>query len=225
MRVNLVSSNNKLTSLTSSGKQTFIDLAVQAWNEAVDQLYSLSEIMMPKQGAEDQITLVSGTRSYGLADDLIQIRWPLQNETDGDYIYEFKGGYEKLRHIEPQPANYTGEPCFAAISPIDKQLYLDYIPTSSEAGDVYKYLYWRDTVLQYANDVFPFDDSVFRAMVPVVAEIYRLMRQNKYVSGMVDKSFGRAIRMVKSTPQDTKYINRDGGYTAGPLGWDPYIGT
>jgi len=221
-RVQIVSENNLLTSLTNSGKQVFIDLAIQAWNEAVDQLYSKAKTLKPYQAEEDLITIVSGQRVYSLPDDLIQMRFPLHEETEGLYLEEYPGGYEELRNIQSQPANYTGLPLSAAISPIEKELYLDRIPGSSEAGFKYKFFYWRDTVLEKASDTFPFDDGVFRALVPVVSEVWKLMQQNKFNSGTVKLSYGRALRMVKQTPADRTYIKRNVNVNYGPLGFSPF---
>ena len=229
-KVSIINSNTLLTSLTNSGKQVFIDNAVQAWNEVTDQLYSKDDILRPYQGAEDSITLVAGTRTYGLPDDLIQLRWPLHEETQGVYIYEYEGGYEELRQILVQPANYTGQPLSAAISPIEKELFIDMIPTSTEAGYKYTFLYWRDTVLERATDQFPFDDGVFRAMVPAVVEVYKLNQTgtstsiNAQVQNATFKaSFGRALRMVKQAPANRTYIKRFGRYQTGPLGHDPFV--
>ena len=222
-KVSIINSNTLLTSLTNSGKQVFIDNAVQAWNEVTDQLYSKDDILRPYQGAEDSITLVAGTRTYGLPDDLIQLRWPLHEETQGVYIYEYEGGYEELRQILVQPANYTGQPLSAAISPIEKELFIDMIPTSTEAGYKYTFLYWRDTVLERATDQFPFDDGVFRAMVPAVSEVWKRNQHNRFDDNMFKASFGRALRMVKQQPENPTYIKRHGKYQVGPLGYDPFV--
>jgi len=220
-KVQIVDSNYLLTSLTNSGKQVFIDNAVQAWNEAVDRIFSKAKIMKYYQGAESFITLVAGTRTYSLEDDLVQIRWPLQDETNGLYISEYPGGYEELRHLTPQPSNMTGTPFYGAISPMEKEIYLSSLPTSTDAGNVYKYLYWRDTVLENANDQFPFSDAVFRAMVPVVAEIWKLLQQNKFHTGIVKLNYGAAIRELKQQPASEFYVKRTGVVNRGPLGYDP----
>jgi hypothetical protein len=166
-RASIISENSLLTSLTNSGKQVFIDLAVQAWGEAVDQIYSKARIKMPNQAEESNITLVASKRTYSLATDLVQLSWPLHEETQGLFINKYPGGYEELRHVLTQPGNYTGQPTSGAISPIDGDLFIDMLPTSSEAGYEYKYTYWKDLTLSRASDQFPFSDTVFRAFVPV----------------------------------------------------------
>ena len=223
IKTQIVSSSNLLTSLTNSGKQVFIDAAIQAWNEAVDQVYSKSKIMKPEQGSEDSITLVEGERYYDLPCDLVQIHWPLHDVTNGLYIQKYPGGFEELRNAQTQPANYTGQPSEASISPIDGTLYINRTPTDGEDGYVYEYFYWKDTGLSSANDVFPFSDVVFRAMVPVVAELWRYNQNNRYTSGIADVNYGRAIRALKQEPRDTPWIKRPGGvpYT-NPLGFSPF---
>ncbi len=228
-RVHIVSTTNPLFSLTNGGKQTFIDLAVQTWNEAVDQLYSKSRVMKPLSGAESQITLVLGIRDYPLAADLVQIRWPFHDETEGRYIYEFEGGYEELRHLQTQPDNYTGQPIMGAINPITGQVYLDRVPTSSEVGDVYQYFYLKDTGMELETDTMPFGDAVFRSMVPVVSEMWKMEQtptgssvQTSTREATLKKSMGRAIRLVKQQPSNPTYIKRRTALNTGPLGFDPY---
>lgn len=222
-RVQVLSSTNPLTSLVDSPKQVFIDLAIQSWNEAVDQIYSKSKMMMPLQGAEDFITIIEGQRDYDLPDDLVQIRWPFHEETKGFYINQYPGGYEELRHSQTQPDNRGGPPITGAINPVNGTLYLDAVPSASEAGDEYKFFYWKDITLSRASDLFPFSDTVFRAMVPVVTEVWRYYQHNKYTNDIAKVSYGRAIRALKQEPQDTAWIKRPGTATSvSPLGFDPF---
>jgi len=222
-KVQIISNTNLLTSLTDSGKQTFIDLAIQSWQESVDQVYSKSKIMMPMQGEEDSIILVENIRSYSLPCDLVQIRWPLHEETKGLYIHKYPGGYEELRNIQTQPDNYTGQPSFASIDPIQGDLYLDRVPLTGDAGDEYKFFYWKDLSLTLSSDPFPFSDTVFRAMVPVVAEIWRYYQHNRFTSDISNVNYGRAIRALKQQPQDTAWIKRYGDkQITNPLGQNPF---
>ena len=206
--VRIISSYNPLTSLTNQGKQLFIDNAISAWQRAVLTLYSKSNIMLPYQSAEDYITIVENKRNYSLPDDLIQIRFPLHDETNGMYIQEYPGGYENLRKNQTIPANYTGEPFYAALSPINKELYLDRVPDADSAGNKYKFFYWRNFSLTLATDLFPFDDPVYTSMVSVVAEIWRLMQQNKDPSAMTKVNYGTAIRMIQQKPGKSVYMRR-----------------
>jgi len=58
----LDSDSGLLTSLTDSGKQVFIDTAVQVINETLDELYSTAQITKPNQLREATITLVADHR-------------------------------------------------------------------------------------------------------------------------------------------------------------------
>ena len=223
-RAQIVNSNNQLTSLTNSGKQVFIDCAVQSWGEAVDQIYSKAKLQMPNQAEEDSITLVSGVREYDLPCDMVQIRWPLHEETEGRFINKYPGGYTELKNALVQPANYTGQPTAGAISPVDGTLFIDMLPSASEAGNEYKFTYWKDLTLSKANDVFPFSDTVFRALVPVVTEVWKYYQNNRYTNEIAKVNYGRAVRALRQEPRDTSWITRPGGQImTNPLGKDPYV--
>lgn len=222
-KAGIISTTNELSSLTNSGKQLFIDHAISAWNESVDQIYSISKVMKPKQGEEDSITLIENVRSYPLPCDLVQIHWPLQEETEGLYIQEYPGGYEDLRHSQTQPDNYTGQPTFAAIDPIEGDLYLNRIPTATEAGNEYKFFYWKDTGLSLGSDVFPFGDVVYRAMVPTVTEVFRYYNNNRFISDMSKFNFGRAVRALMKQPPRSRWISRGSrSRTTSVLGHNPF---
>jgi hypothetical protein len=183
------------TSLTDSSRQRPIDIAVQAWNEAVDELYSVGDIALPNEQAESTITLVDGTRAYTLATDLVQLRWPFIDRTNNQYITEYTGGYNKFLVLDPEQDD-TGLPHWGAIRPTDGKLFLDRAPTSVEAGRVYYYQYDKDTVLDEASDTFPFSDAVFRAMVPAVAQIWRRDMNNDFDAGLYRVNLGRAARFL-----------------------------
>jgi len=220
-RVQIVKSTDLLTSLTSSGKQVFIDLTVQCWNEAVDQLYAVANQPKPYQMKTDSIILVENIKDYGLADDLITLHWPLHDETNGQFIHEYPGGWREMHRHQSQPENYTGTPSYGAIHPENGKLYIDRIPTEDDANKTYYYDYNRDLELTEATDQFPFDNVVFRAMVPVVAELYRLYKENKYVEGVAKLNYGRAARLMTKTPARTSWLSRVGGAnTSDPLNAD-----
>ena len=91
-----------LTSLTDSGRQVYVDLAVQVWNEMIDDLYATSDMAYPQEIAQSTITLATSDRSYALAADVNQLRFPFKDETNRQYIHEYPGGY--MRMISDQPA-------------------------------------------------------------------------------------------------------------------------
>src|SRR3990167_4966403 len=143
-----------LTSLTDSARQLWVDTIIQCWNEVVGELYRETGTPVPTMIAEGTITLATNDRDYALAggagNDVLY--FPLVDETNGQYIYEYSGGWMKLRQDQAIPADYTGLPNYGAIDPTDGELYLDRIPTATENGLVYKYRYQKDGVLDSAAD-------------------------------------------------------------------------
>lgn len=157
------------------------------------------------------------TRQYSLPSDLVQIVWPLHDEDNGQWISEYPGGYQALRTAQNYPDNYTGQPFRGAIHPEEGDLYLDRVPTSDIAGRVYQLQYTKDLTLSRATDVLPFNDTVYRAMVPVVTELYRYNQNNRINNGILSLNYGRAIRALKRTYDGDTYMSRRRTY-----GFDPY---
>ena len=206
----------ELTTLTDSGRQVYIDNAVQAWNEAVDQLYSVSNIPLPNELAESTITLATSDRDYALDAALVQLRWPLIDETNGRVIEEYPGGYKSMVDSQLIPSNHTGIPYYGAIRPTDGELYLDAIPTSDENGLVYKYRYDKDTVMSIAADTVPFKDAVFRAMVPAVAELWKRNQNQSFDNDIYTLSIGRAGRLMTSVQRRDSYVSWRAKVADGP---------
>ena len=199
--------SGSLTTLTDSPRQVWIDSAKQAWNEVVEELYSATGKPMPQELAENTITLVTNTRAYTLQSDLVILHWPFIDETNGQYIYEYEGGYLDLVSIQPVPSDYTGLPLYGAIRPTDSYLYLDRIPSSTENGLVYKYRYDKDVSLSLATDTFPFGNSVYRALVEAAHEKFNIHTRREFISGVYDAAMGRAARLLTQKPQRTSYLS------------------
>lgn len=197
----------ELSTLTDSGRQGWIDLATQAWNESVEQLYETAEVPLPSELGEATITLATGDRDYALASGLNVLRFPLLDETNGQVIREYPGGYITLVNEQIFPASYTGLPYFGAIRPTDGELYLDRIPTADENGNVYKYRYDKDVSLALAADTFPFSDAVYRAMVPVVAEVWKREERKEFDDDMYRQNMGRASRLLRQQPMRTSWLD------------------
>ena len=201
-RVQLIQGDSGiLTTLTDSARQVYIDTAVQMWNETIDELYSISDKPKPKELAENTITLTTSTRAYALQTDLLQLYWPFLDETNGRFITEYPGGYLDLVTSQLVPANYTGLPIMGCIRPTDGYIYLDRIPTSNENGLIYKYRYDKSLNMTTAAAVFPFNDAVFRSLVPSVAELWKKQHNNKFDNGIYQNGLGRASRYLLNLQQ------------------------
>ena len=212
-----------LTTLTDSARQTYIDAAVQALNEVVDELYAVLEVSKPKQLAESTITLATNDQDYALASDLVTLRreYLLIDETNNHFI-EIMGddGYQQIV-LGDMELDDTGLPTYCAIRPTDGQLFMDRKPTSAENGRVYKYRYDKDLELSAAADEFPFTDPVFRAVVPAAAELWKRHRHKEFDSGIFTSSIGRAARLMTMLPARTSWQPRGSSDNAtDPLGSD-----
>lgn len=184
-----------LTSLTDTARQPSIDQAVQVINEAIDEIYSVSNVALPNQQKESTLTLATSTRAYTLATDLVKLRWPFIDKTNNQRLHEYPGGYNDILLGDPEQDD-TGLPMYAAIRPTDGKLYLDRAPTSVENGRVYTYQYDKDTVLSLAADTMPFSDAVFRAMVPAWVQLFKRERRNEFDRDFYLLSIGRASRLL-----------------------------
>lgn len=198
--------NGELSSFTDSTIQHEIDTAIQYWNEVLEELYSKTKMPMPTEASSANITLVTGQREYSLPADCLTVRYPLMENTTGYYIFEWVKGYEDLRSHQQIPDNFTGRPNFCTISPVTNKLYMDYIPTAAENGLVYNLFYDKDISLSGINDQFPFNDAVYRALVPVVAEIWKLDQRKEFNEGIYKKRFAQACRYLSNNPLRETYL-------------------
>ncbi len=195
-----------LTTLTDSARQHPIDLCVQVINEGLDELYSATSKPMPKEQAEATITLVTGTREYVLATDLVQMRWPLIDKTNTQMIWRYDD-YNAMLMLDPEQDN-TGLPHYGAISPVNGKLHLDCAPTSIENGKIYTYQYDKDLVLTIAASAMPFTDACFRAMVPAWVQLYKREKRNEFDDKLFKMTIGRAARFVTTVQPRNCYSPR-----------------
>lgn len=196
-----------LTTLTDSGRQRAIDIAIQVVNEGIDELYSAGPKDKPKGQAESAITLVTGDRDYNLASDLVRLIWPLRDKTNNQIIVPFPSGYNAILSSDPEQDD-TGLPHFAAINPVNGLLYLDRAPTTTENGNIYTYQYEKDLALTILTDTVPFENAVFRAMVPVWSQLWRRDIQNEFDNGLFRLNVGRAARLLTQERPRTDYCPR-----------------
>ena len=198
-----------LTSLTDSARQHEIDVTIQVINEGIDELYSQSHIQMPNQQAESTITLVAGTRSYTLPTNLVSIIFPLRDKVNTTFIWLYPEGYNGLLDYDPDQT-FTGLPYWAAISPINGQLFMSCTPTANENGRVFTYQYEKDLALALATDTVPFDNTVFRAMVPAWVQLYKREMRNEFDQQLYQMAMGRASRYLSEIQPRQSYSPRGG---------------
>lgn len=207
-RVNEIAGDaGALTSLTEPARQHIVDIAVQVVNEGIVGLYSESHLAMPNEQAEGTITLVTSTRGYALASDMVQLRWPFIDKTNNQYLVPFNGGYNAMLVLDPEQDD-TGLPHWAAIRPTDGYLHLDRAPTSIENGRVYTYQYDKSLLMDAAADTVPFTDEVFTMMVPVWAQLWKREKRNEFDKDLYKNSLGTAARLLTRGQMRTSWAPR-----------------
>ncbi len=158
---------------------------------------------MPNEQGESTLTLVTGTRAYSLASDLLQLRWPFRDKTNSQFLFEMPGGYDALLNQDIEQDD-TGLPHYAAIRATDGKLHLDCAPTSSENGRIYTYQYDKSLALSVAADSVPFNDVVFQAMVPVWTQLYKRDARGDFDGDLMKMNIGRASRLLtQKEPRDS----------------------
>lgn len=205
-RTGVIKGNSgELSSLTDPQRQVVVDLTVQAWNEAIVDLFDSASIPFPKEAATNTITLATGDRDYALQSDLVQLRWPLKNLTNGLEIHPYPGGWEQLIADQTIPANYQGKPSYGVIEPISGELYLDMVPTSQDNGDQYTYWYDKELLVSAAADTFPFTDTVYTSMIPVVAELVKRDRENSFDTTIYRRRMATAVGQLTQAQPRTSW--------------------
>lgn len=201
-RTSSIDSGGVLSSLTDSSRQPWVDIAVQVWNEIMDELYSTAQLSKPQQLASSTISLVTSTRAYAVAADFVVFRreYHLYDSTNDHYIFMLgEGGYNSAILNDPDEDD-TGLASHAAIRPTDGKIYLNRTPTSNENGRSYTYRYDKDLELTSASDTFPFTDAVFRALVAPASELWKLEAHNEFRPEVYNWGVGRAARLLREIP-------------------------
>lgn len=214
--------DGELEGLTDSARQVWIDGAVQALNETVDELYDLPAApMRPNQMSEATITLATSDQDYPLRADLVRLidSFGLVNEANNHIINidATADAYRKLV-LGDLDQDDTGLASVAAIRPTDGQLWLDRAPTANENGRVYKYRYEKDMGLENAGDLFPFTDPVYRAVIEAATEKYMKIKAREYNRRTYLAALARAASRLSQFPRRESWgRNSAAGHPTDPL--------
>lgn len=204
-RVNVISSKNALDSLTDSANQTFIDTAIDNWNEAIEELFELSPIPRPKAIKTSTLTLAA-TREYSLHSNLTKFRFDyhLIDETNNHIITTMTDAHKDMVFGDIEQDD-TGLPHFATINPETGRMLMDRTPDTDDLGKVYKYRYERDLELDSADDEFPFRDAVMRALVPAVAELWKFEHKKSGSADEYNRAMAKAAKRLREAPARSSY--------------------
>lgn len=210
----------RLTDFTESGFQRSIDVAIQTWNEAIAELYDLG--LLVGETASATMTLVADTREYSLPSDFEKMagRTPAtavwRGATTNHLLTEYKGGYEQMIADQLTATDFVGPPNRWVINPTSGNVRIDTDPTSTEANQIYNALYEKEIAFTSTAsttstatgsvDVFPFSDTVTRALIPAVAELWKAKMPNeKTNSGIFRSNFARAASHLSQKQARRRY--------------------
>ena len=194
---------------TDSRRQHKIDVAIQLWNEAIHELYSLG--LAAAVASTATISLTDGGREYDLPDDFERIAgkgWydrVLRGATTGLVVREYQGGYSKMLADQPVASDYRGDPLHWALSPAANKIRFDTEQTSDQAGETYNFLYEKRLSLSstMATSTLPFSDTVADAVLPVVAEAYHRVFKKEFDQGFLQNALARSLAyMIQKGPRD-----------------------
>lgn len=207
----------ELTTFTDSGRQVQIDLAIQVWQEAIQELFGLG--LLPNEAATATIDLVTAQREYSMPSDFERIAGKSHEErvfrgaTTNLILTEYPGGYARMLRDQPNATDFAGDPQHWAISPVDgTKIRFDREFTADQNGDRYNILYEKRIALTatMATETLPVSDTVADALVPVVAEGWNAIHKDKFNSGLFRTSIARAARMVTRNQPRVRYGFRNG---------------
>jgi hypothetical protein len=201
-----------ITAFTDTAHQRAIDVALQALNELIHEMYGLE--CLQGEAATGTITLVSGSagREYALPSDFIQFAGKtyetrvLVDQTNRRILYEYPGGWERMFADQLNPDDYTGPPGAFAINKSNDKIRVDANPDTTNVGDVFTFLYDKRVTITAITDTFPFNDQVADALIAGIAEVWRVIidrdtRESAYAS----LGFRRAIRLLRQTKPAVRY--------------------
>ena len=196
--------------------QHSVDLMLQMWQEATSEIYSLN--LVPNLLATATITLATNTREYAMPSDFERIAGKtyetrvMRAATQSITLGEYPGGYLQMLADQPVATDWTGQPTAWAVSPRNEQIRVDREPTSDENGTVYNLAYERRVELTstMATATMPYSDTVCRALIQVVAEIYNSTKKDKFDAGVFRSSLIRALNFANKGQDRTRWGTRRG---------------
>ena len=195
----------ELTSLTDSGRQADVDIMVQAWNEVIADLYDAGK-RLPQETSEGTITLVASTREYDAPSDFDGMESTVMvDQTNGQYLYTYPGGFTGMFQDQAQPDNYTGLPIYWCINPTNGKFRFDRIPQTEQAGRIYTYLYTKRLYMSAAADTFSFGDTVVNDLVVAVTQVWNRESKESFDPMAYQQSISRAASRIRQQEIPGKY--------------------
>lgn len=190
--------------------QHSVDLVLQMWQEAANELYAHNLIPNLLATATIIVTATDG-REYAMPSDFERIAGEehsmrvLRAATENLVLYEYPGGYLQMLADQPVASDYIGDANAWAISPRNEAIRLDRTPTAS--GMVYNIAYERrvDLTSTMATATMPFSDTVCRSLIPAVAEYYNRSKKKEFEPRIFRSAMVRAFVYANKSQDRTRW--------------------
>ena len=194
-----------LSSLTNSALQQDIDTFVDAINEVLADLATKGTQLT--EAGEGTVTLVSGQREYDLPSDFAQFSENpvMLDETYGNQIWPYPGGYEGLRRIQTIPSKFVGLPNHYVLNPETGKIRFDNEPGSTEADRVYRFTYDKEISLSVATDTFPFGDPVISTLTPAFVQMWNRDQKQEFDAAIYNLALANAARLMTMKQARKRY--------------------
>lgn len=200
-----------ITALTANSQQQDVQGAIDALNEVIDDLTDLGAF--PNAVSSGTITITTGNRSFPVAADFVELtQEQMVDQTNGNFLMPYPGGWDQLALDQLIPANFTGLPVWYVVDPTTTaaatKFYLNAICTASFTGRVYTYWYKPSTDYTTASaaTALPCSDEAVRQMIPACVEVFnRVRRRGEYSEISYQKALSRAAGRLSRIPARKRY--------------------
>ena len=127
------------------------------------------------------------------------------DQTNGQYLYTYPGGFTGMFQDQAQPDNYTGLPIYWCINPTNGKFRFDRIPQTEQAGRIYTYLYTKRLYMSAAADTFSFGDTVVNDLVVAVTQVWNRESKESFDPMAYQQSISRAASRIRQQEIPGKY--------------------
>jgi len=188
--------DDDLTTFSTTQHQATLNMAKIAINLTLIEL--VSSRMIPYEETEATLTYVQGQRNYALANDFIHfsiettnalpylVELDASNQATTQYLYEYKGGEQRLRLTIHNYRVIEGNPIWWYwVNGTTKQIGFYMIPDASKAGIKLRYSYEKDVSVSGEGDQMPFTNSMeFDMFANMAARSMKYMFENLSLPGL-----------------------------------------
>ena len=183
LRINTIikGDDDDITVFSDTQHAASISLAQIAIQDELGEI--VSERLIPYEHTTGTISLVTNTRSYGLASDFIRFfgKPSFYDATDNRRIFQYPGGEQNLMNVDYQYKTNTGTPTsWYYDNTISKKAAFYNVPDSNYNGRSLSYDYEKSIMVTNAADDMPFHNpEEFYAFASMAARRLKFLMDEK----------------------------------------------